>query len=208
MSGNESGIQRAMSALIRNNMTAYFVENRRELPPLLDTLIPQGALVGVGDSVTLQETGVLEMLRGGRCRFLDKHKEGLTGEEKRRIYLQNFSADVFMCSANALTEDGEIYNIDGNGSRVAPLLYGPAQVILVVGGNKIVTNLDEARRRARQYAAPLDAGRLGKNTPCARTGICTDCNSPDRICNSFVVVRRQFVKDRIKVVIVNEILGY
>ncbi|WP_245755151.1 lactate utilization protein [Pelosinus propionicus] len=121
---------------------------------------------------------------------------------------RSFSADTFLCSTNALTEDGELYNIDGNGSRVAAMIYGPEQVIIVAGINKIVRNLEEAEKRVRNYAAPLDAKRLQKNTPCASLGYCVDCKSEERICNDFVVIKRQFTKGRIKVIIVGKQLGY
>lgn len=113
-----------------------------------------------------------------------------------------------MCSTNALTENGELYNIDGNGSRVAPIIYGPKQVILVVGINNIVRDIEEAEKRVRQYSAPIDAKRLGKDTHYTTLGYCVDCKSPNRICNDFVVIRGQFVKGRIKVIIVKKQLGY
>lgn len=99
--------------------------------------------------------------------------------------IKNFSADTFMCSTKSLTESGELYNIDGNGSKVAPIIYGPKQVILVVGINKIVRDIEEAEKRVRQYSAPIDAKRLGKDTPCTILGYCVDCKSPNRICNDF-----------------------
>jgi len=99
--------------------------------------------------------------------------------------IKNFSADTFMCSTKSLTESGELYNIDGNGSRVAPIIYGPKQVILVVGINKIVRDIEEAKKRVRQYSTPIDAKRLGKDTPCTILGYCVDCKSPNRICNDF-----------------------
>ncbi len=124
------------------------------------------------------------------------------------MYRESFYADTFLCSTNALTEAGELYNIDGNGSRVAPMIYGPKQVIIVAGINKIVKNLEEAEKRVRNYAAPLDAKRLNKKTPCVSLGYCVDCKSEERICNSFVVIKRQFTKDRIKVILVGKFLGY
>ncbi|SNR91529.1 Uncharacterised ACR, YkgG family COG1556 [Anaerovirgula multivorans] len=131
-----------------------------------------------------------------------------TKEEKKEIYRKSFSADAFLCSTNALTEEGELYNIDGNGSRVAAMIYGPYQVIIVTGMNKIVRSLEEAEKRVRQYAAPLDAKRLNKKTPCVTLGYCIDCKSEERICNDFVVIKRQFNKGRIKVIIVGKHLGY
>jgi len=189
-------------------MEGYFVNDEVELIELLKELIPENSVVGVGDSMTLFETGVIDFLRKGNYIFLDKYREGITSEEKREIYIKNFSVDTFICSTNALTESGELYNIDGNGSRVAPMLYGPKQVILVAGINKIVRDIEEAEKRVRQYAAPIDAKRLGKDTPCTALGYCIDCKSPNRICNDFVIIRGQFVKDRIKVIIVNKQLGY
>ncbi len=204
----EKQVERTIANLNKRNMAGFFVQDERELMKLLPGLIEPDSVVGVGDSMTLLETGVLGFLRGGSYRFLDKYREGITTEEKRRIYLQNFSADTFLCSTNALTEEGELYNIDGNGSRVAPMLYGPRQVIIIAGINKIVRSIGEAEQRVRQYAAPLDAKRLNKKTPCTALGYCVDCKSPERICNDFTIIRGQFIKDRIKVVLVGKQLGY
>lgn len=205
---NEQRLKRAADSLRRNNMAAYTVPDAPGLHELLSTLIRPGSSVGVGDSVTLEQTGVLDLLRSGPYEFLDKYRPGISGAEKRELYIRNFSAGTFICSANAITEDGGIFNIDGNGSRLAPTIYGPEQVIFVAGVNKLVPSLEDAVKRARQYSAPLDAKRLGKNTPCAVTGKCSDCNSPERICNSFALLRRQFVKERIKVIFVRRTLGY
>ncbi len=204
----EKQLERTIAGLNRRNMAGFFVQEEQELMKLLAGLIEANSVVGVGDSVTLHETGVLEFLRSGSFRFLDKYREGITKDEKRQIYLQNFSADTFLCSTNALTEDGELYNIDGNGSRVAPMLYGPRQVIVITGINKIVRSIEEAEQRVRQYAAPLDAKRLNKKTPCTALGYCVDCKSPERICNDVTVIRGQFIKDRIKVILVGKQLGY
>jgi len=204
----EKKIERTIEGLRKCNMEGYFVNDEVELIELLKELIPENSVVGVGDSMTLFETGVIDFLRKGNYIFLDKYREGITSEEKREIYIKNFSVDTFICSTNALTESGELYNIDGNGSRVAPMLYGPKQVILVAGINKIVRDIEEAEKRVRQYAAPIDAKRLGKDTPCTALGYCIDCKSPNRICNDFVIIRGQFVKGRIKVIIVNKQLGY
>ncbi|MBE6035392.1 MAG: lactate utilization protein [Clostridiales bacterium] len=205
---NEQRIIRTIKSLYEHNMEGHFVESRKELFEKLEQWIPQGSVIGVGDSMTLFETGVIEFFRNGNFSFLDKYREDLSKDEKRDIYIKNFSADTFVCSTNAITEKGELFNIDGNGSRVAPMLYGPKQVILVAGVNKLVKNLQEAEIRVRQYAAPIDAKRLNKATPCTKTGYCVDCKSPSRICNDFVTITGQFVKGRIKIIIVNERLGY
>ena len=204
----EKKIERTIKNLNNRNMEGYYVNGEQELIELLKELISENSLVGVGDSMTLFQTGVIDFLRKEKFNFLDKYKNGITSEEKREIYIKNFSADTFLCSTNALTEEGELYNIDGNGSRVAPMLYGPKQVILVTGINKIVRDIEEAEKRVRSYAAPIDAKRLGKKTPCVELGYCVDCKSTNRICNDFVIIRGQFVKGRIKVIIVGEQLGY
>ncbi|BCJ94070.1 lactate utilization protein [Anaerocolumna cellulosilytica] len=201
-------IQETLQNLTKNNMGGYFVQNQTMLLDLLTKLIPKGSTIGCGDSITLEETGVFDFLRQGSYNFLDKHAPNLTREEKRSIYLNNFTADTFITGTNAVTLDGKLFNIDGNGSRVAPMLYGPNQVIVVVGINKLTTDVDAALKRTRQIAAPLDAKRLGKATPCTALNRCIDCRHQQRICNDFVLINGQFIKNRIKVIIVNETLGY
>lgn len=204
----EKQIERTIKNLNSRNMEGYYVNNTEQLFQKIKEFIVEGSTIGVGDSMTLFETKIIDFLRDGSCNFSDKYEEKLTKDEKREIYIKNFSADTFISSTNAITENGELYNIDGNGSRVAPMLYGPKQVIIVAGINKIVKNLEEAEMRVRQYAAPIDAKRLNKDTPCAKLGYCIDCKSPNRICNDFVVIKGQFIKGRIKVIIVGENLGF
>ena len=204
----EKQVDRTINNLGKRNMKGYFVKDDGDLKELLKELLSENSVVGVGDSMTLFETGVIDFLRERNYVFLDKYRKGITSEEKKEIYIRNFSADTFICSTNALTENGELYNIDGNGSRVAPMIYGPKQVILVTGINKIVKDIDEAEKRVRNYSAPIDAKRLGKNTPCTTLGYCVDCKSSDRICNDFTIIRGQFIKDRIKIIIVGKHLGY
>ncbi|EPY2301528.1 hypothetical protein A0J52_03035 [Clostridium sporogenes] len=204
----EKQVERTIKNLNRRNMEGHYIDNIDQLFEKLKEFIADGSIVGVGDSMTLFEAGVIDFLRSGNFNFLDKYQDKLTKDKKREIYIKNFSADTFICSTNAITEDGELYNIDGNGSRVAPIIYGPKQVILVVGINKIVRNIEEAEIRVRNYAAPVDAKRLNKDTPCTKIGYCVDCKSPNRICNDFVVIRGQFIKGRIKVLILGENLGY
>ncbi|HGG0415563.1 lactate utilization protein [Clostridium botulinum] len=204
----EKQAERTIKNLNSRNMEGYYINNIDQLFKKLKELIPEGSIVGVGDSMTLFEAGVIDFLRSGNFNFLDKYQDKLTSDEKREIYINNFSTDTFICSTNAITESGELYNIDGNGSRVAPMIYGPKQVILIVGINKIVKNIEEAESRVRSYAAPIDAKRLNKDTPCTKLGYCVDCKSPNRICNDFVVIRGQFIKGRIKVLILGESLGY
>ncbi len=200
-------IERTINNFKKHNIQAFYVENEASLKEKIKELIPEKSVVTAGDSMTLFQTGIINMMREGNYIFLDKHKEGITSQEKKQIYIDSFSADTYLSSTNALTEDGQLYNIDGNGSRVAPMIYGPKQVIIVAGINKIVRDLEEAEKRVRNYAAPLDAKRLGKNTPCTKVGYCMDCKSSDRICNYFTVINSQF-SNRIKVIIVGKELGY
>ncbi|WMJ82692.1 lactate utilization protein [Oscillospiraceae bacterium LTW-04] len=201
-------IKKTIQNLQRHNMGGYYVDTPEALLSLITTLLKEGDTVGCGDSLTLAQTGVFDFLRSGSYRFLDKHRPGLVSEEKREIYLQNFCVDTFFTGVNAVTTDGRLFNIDGNGSRVAPMLYGPRQVIVVTGTNKLADTLEAAIDRARQVAAPLDAKRLEKETPCAKLGRCVDCNHPQRICNDFVLIAGQFVKDRIKVIFIDGDYGF
>ena len=205
-------MQQSMDKLKHNfeqhNMVVFQVSNSQELLALLNEFIKDGTTVGCGDSVTLEQTGVFDYLRERNIVFLDKYQPALSHEDKRAIYLRNFTADTFITGTNAITMDGKIFNVDGNGSRVAPMIYGPEQVIIVAGTNKITENVEEAIKRVRQIAAPLDAKRLGKGTPCTKLNRCVDCSHKERICNDFVLIANQFVKDRIKIIIVDQELGY
>ena len=201
-------IQEAILNLQRNNMAGYFVQTKGELLELMASLIKSGERVGWGDSATLEETGVFEFVRSGNFILNDKHQPDLTPEEKREIYLKNFDVDTFLTGTNAITLDGKLFNIDGNGSRVAPMLYGPRQVIVVAGINKLADTVEDAIQRTRQIAAPLDAVRLNKDTPCTKLGKCIDCRHAQRICNDFVLIAGQFVKNRIKVIFVNQEYGF
>ncbi|MCL2563061.1 MAG: lactate utilization protein [Oscillospiraceae bacterium] len=201
-------IQTTIDSLRKNNMAGYFVHDKHAFAELLRDLVPKGAVVGCGDSVTLEQLGAFEFLRDGDYIFHDKFVSGLSFAQKRTLYLKNFSAHTFITGTSAVTTDGKLFNIDGNGSRVAPIIYGPEQVIVVVGTNKIVPSVESAIERTRQIAAPLDAIRLKKDTPCAKLKRCVDCNHEQRICNDFVLITGQFMRDRIKVIIVDEVLGY
>lgn len=201
-------VQKTIRNLNKHNMAGYYVYSIAELHDIIKSLIQEGETIGCGDSVTLEQTGVFDFVRCGDYEFLDKHKPGLSSEEKREIYLGNFRAKTFLTGVNAVTTDGKLLNIDGNGSRVAPILYGPEQVIVVAGTNKIAASLDEAIIRARQIAAPLDAKRLGKNTPCTKIGKCIDCSHQERICNDFVLIAGQFKTNRIKVIFIEGNYGF
>ncbi len=201
-------IDKLLKNLKIRKMNGYYFEKREEIVCFLREFIEAGSKVGCGNSETLNELGIYDFLRRGNFEFLDKYLVGLSREEKRKIYLENFNTDYFFTSCNAITADGEIFFIDGNGSRVAPIIYGPKKVVIITGINKIVDTEKQAVNRARQIAAPLDAIRLNKKSPCVKLGKCIDCKSGDRICNSFVKISSQFDNKRIHVLIVNESLGF
>lgn len=158
--------------------------------------------------MTLFEIKIIDFLRSGRYNFLDRYKENLTQTDLKEIYRKSFSANTYFASANAITEEGEIFNVDGNGNRVAAILYGPDKVILIVGVNKIVKNIDEAIKRNKDISGPANAKRLNLQTPCAKVGYCMDCESKDRICCEYTVIKRQRNENRIHVIFVNDNLGF
>ncbi|TCK98739.1 YkgG family uncharacterized protein [Natranaerovirga hydrolytica] len=201
-------IENLLKNIHKNNMLGFYLETKVELINKIKELTPKGSVVGVGDSMTLFETGVIDLLRTDDYLFLDKYNEDLTRKEKDEMYAKNFTADTFISGTNAITEKGELYNVDGYGNRVAPISFGPKQVIIVIGINKIVKDLDAAEKRVKNTAAPIDAKRLNKDTPCTKVGYCVDCKSEDRICNHIAIIKRHMIKDRIKIMIVDESLGY
>ncbi|MCI1682080.1 MAG: lactate utilization protein [Bacteroides sp.] len=201
-------MEKTIRALKRNRISADVLKSREEVITYLENLIEDAAVVGVGDSMTLDTLGVYDYLRGRNLAYLNKYDPSLSKQEKRELYLKNFTADYFLSGVNAISTEGKIYNMDGNGSRVAPIIYGPKCVLLICGINKIVESEEEAIRRIREVAAPLDAKRLNKKTPCAMKGKCMDCKSPQKICNYFTVIQGQFDEARIRVLFVEEELGY
>ncbi|MBR2639228.1 MAG: lactate utilization protein [Oscillospiraceae bacterium] len=202
----EKRAERTMEALRSNRMEAYFVKTSEEAVALVKELIPEGSVCRVGGSRTLHETGIISLLENGNYDYRDSHV--VPPEEVEEARREAFFADFFLASANAITEDGEIYNVDGAGTRVAPIIFGPKNVILVAGTNKIVTDIAAAEDRLRNLAAPANAKRLGCKTPCAETGTCMNCKSPARICCSYTLLGYQRIPNRIKIIIVGEHLGY
>ena len=209
---NEQKILRTIEALNKNNMNGYLVNTKEELiekiKELVKELVKENSTVSCGGSMSLFETGIIDHLRSGRYNFLDRYKEGLSREEITKLFKESFFADAYFASSNAVTEDGKLYNVDGNGNRVAAMLFGPEKVILVVGVNKIVKNIDEAVIRNKEISAPTNAKRLNKMTPCTKVGYCMDCKSNDKICREFTVISSQVNKDRIHVIFMNENIGY
>ena len=205
---NEEKILRTINSLEMNNMNGYIVNSKEELIDMIISLTNEGDKVSCGGSMSLVETGVMDHLRSGRYDFLDRAKEGLSAMDIDRIYRESFFADAYFSSTNAITEGGELYNVDGNGNRVAALLFGPKKVIIVAGVNKIVKNLDEAIKRNREIAAPANAKRLNKSTPCTKVGYCMDCKSAEKICREYTLIKSQKDKNRIHVIFLNDSIGY
>ena len=199
-------MERTADALRKNNMEATCVKTAQDVVPVVRSLLHPGDVVSNGGSVSLAETGVMDLLRSGKYRFLDR--EGLSGDELGRVYRDAFSADAYFASANAVTDAGEIFNVDGNGNRVAAIAFGPKKVILVVGCNKLVADLHEAETRLETLAAPANTKRLSCATPCRETGVCAHCHSPARVCCTYTVQRFQRQKGRIHVILVAEPLGF
>ncbi|MBR5308876.1 MAG: lactate utilization protein [Clostridia bacterium] len=204
----ELKMQTTAEALEKNNFSAYCVKTKEEAVEKLISLMNKGDKVGVGGSATLNELGIINLLRGGDYDFVDRYEEGLTREQMVEKLRESLLTDVFITSTNAVTEKGELYNVDGNANRVAAMLFGPKSVIVIAGCNKIVRDLAEAEQRVKTIAAPANCVRLGRNTPCTKVGTCMDCRSEDRICADRVIMSRQVQKGRVKVILVAEELGY
>ncbi len=213
---NLEAINKTIKALEKNNMVAYYVENSCKAKELVTSLIPENSIVSFGGSVTLNESGIMEILRSGKYKLLDRSAEGA---DVLKIYRDTFGADFYLTSSNAITQNGELYNVDGYGNRVTALTFGPKQVIVVAGINKIVKDLYDAILRVKTIAAPKNCVRLSKKTYCAECGKCvslnrenpemTDgCDSPDRICRQYVINAKQPKNDRFIVILVGESLGY
>ncbi len=211
-------IKNIMQNLQRNNMQAFYAETSAEAVEQVRDLLHKGDVISCGGSVTLAESGVMDLMRSGDYEFLDRSK-AKDPEAVREIYLRSFSADAYLTSCNAITEQGWLYNVDGNSNRIAAIAYGPKSVIVVAGVNKIVKDLKEAELRVKQTAAPQNTVRLNLNTYCNKTGeclslqggdgqMCNGCQSDARICCNYLISAQQRYKDRIKVIIVNENLGY
>jgi hypothetical protein len=211
-------MKKKLDALIEklagNNISAVYVADKKDACERVVSMIPEGSVVGFGDSVTLWQIGVVDALEQGNYTFLNPWRPGISVEESLRLRRRALISDVFVTGTNALTRDGKIVNVDALGNRVAAMLFGPAKVIIVVGINKIVADVDAALERIRMTAAPLNVKRhphFDPMPPCGETGVCSDCSSAWRICNKTVIIEREFANDRyspsITVVIVGEELG-
>ena len=200
-------IERTLTALKRNGFKTIFVQNRRDALESLLKLIPSKARVGVGGSITVRELGTIEALVA-RGNTVAQHWLAPTPQESEKKMKEEMSSEIYVTSVNAVTEDGKIVNTDDTGNRIAAMIFGPPQVILVAGVNKIVKDVNEGFQRVRNVAAPMNSKRLKLKTPCAITGLCTDCESPERICRVSAIIERRPRKTDITMILVGEDLGF
>ena len=201
---NELLAQKVIKGLASRNMTGYYAHDKEEALKIALGLIPEGGTVTMGGAMSAHEIGLVGELKKGNYDFIDRD----ACEDKRAAMLAAYDADVFLSSANAMTEDGIIVNIDGNSNRVSAIAQGPRKVLFIVGMNKICSDVDSAIKRARNVAATTNAQRFGIDTPCAKTGSCMNCKSPDTICCQFLITRFSRHPGRIEVVLVNDNLGF
>ena len=200
---NEKLAQKVIKGLESRNMTGYYAADREEALKKAIELIPEGSTVTMGGAMSAVEIGLVDALMNGNYDFLDRNQM-----EPREALLKGYDADVFLTSANAMTEDGVMVNIDGNANRVSYIANGPKKIVAIVGMNKVCDDVDGAMKRARAVAAPTNAQRFEINTPCKKTGSCANCKSPDTICCQFLVTRYSRHADRIHVILVNDSLGF
>ena len=201
---NELLSQKIIKGLESRNMKGYYAHSKAEALKIALELIPDGSTVTMGGSVSAREIGLVDAMKLGNYKFIDRD----LSDNKRAAALAAYDVDVFLASCNAMTEDGVLVNIDGNANRVSAIAYGPKKVIFIVGMNKVCKDVDSAMKRARNVAAPINAQRFGLDTPCSTTGSCMDCKSPDTICCQFLITRFSKHKDRIHVILVNDNLGF
>jgi len=204
---NANAAATIIKGLKKRNMEGYFCETGAEAVEKALSLMPEGSVISWGGSMSISECGLMDAIKAGNYTLIDR-MTAKTPQEKREIYAKTVMADYYLMSTNAITMDGELVNIDGFCNRVACLCAGPENVIIIAGMNKVVRTVQDGIDRIRTKAAPPNTVRLNKNTPCAKTGICGDCFSLDCICSQTVITRRSGIPGRIKVILVNEDLGF
>ena len=196
--------KKVIKSLQSRNMSGYYAETKEEALKKALSFIPEGSVIGMGGCMSAHEIGLVDALKTGNYDFIDRD----ASEDKRAAMLKTYDADFFISSANAITEDGVIFNIDGNSNRVSAIAQGPKKVIFIIGMNKVCKDIDSALDRARNVAAPINSQRVGVKTPCTETGSCANCKSEECICCQFLITRFSRHKDRIHVILVNDELGF
>ncbi|MBM6992002.1 MAG: lactate utilization protein [Prevotella sp.] len=204
---NERLAQRLIKNLRRRHYNVYYCHSAQEVQETVKQLIPAQSTISWGGSASIRSTGVTTMLKNGPYEVYDRD-DVTTQEDKIRIYRKAFECDFYLASVNAMSEDGVLVNVDGNGNRVAAITWGPRQVILIVGLNKVCQDTEAAIKRARSTAAPINMSRFDFKTPCQTDGTCHDCLSEDSICNYISIQRMSHPAGRHTVILVDETLGY
>ena len=211
MSHKQTALSIQAETIIKNlekrNMEGYYFASAAACTEAILSTLPKGSVIGWGGSESIKECGLLEEIQKGGYELLDRSL-ARTPEESRQIYAKTVLADYYLMSTNAITLGGELIKIDGNGNRVACLIQGPSHVIIIAGMNKVVSDVPGGVARVRNMASPANAIRLNRNLPCAASGVCHDCLSPECFCNQIVVTRRSMHPGRIKIYLVGEELGY
>lgn len=211
MSPKEIAKQNLANTIIKNmakkNMEGYYCATSAEAVKKALSLMPEGSSITWGGSMSVIECGLMDAIHQKNYDLIDRDT-AKTPEEAREMYAKQVMADYYLMSTNAITMNGELVNIDGRANRVSCLCWGPQNVIIIAGMNKVATDVEDAIKRVRNIAAPANTVRLNRNTPCAQTGKCGDCYSPDCICSQVLVTRRSSTPNRIKVILVGEELGY
>ena len=200
---NEVLAQTVIKGLESRNMSGYYAADKEAAVKQALELIPEGSSIAMGGCARAHEIGLIKVLEDGNYNYINRDKLS-----PREGLLAAYDADIFLSSANAITSDGVMVNIDGNSNRVSCIAQGPRKVVFIVGMNKVCSDLDAAMKRARNVAAPANAQRFEVKTPCKTTGKCFDCKSPDTICCQFLITRYSRHKDRIHVILVNDTLGF
>ena len=201
---NELLAKKVIKGLKTRNMTGYYAATKEEALKLALELIPEGSSIAMGGTMSAAEIGLVDAIKSDAYHFIDR----MSYSDPHDAGLATFDADILLSSANAITEDGVLVNIDGNANRVSAIAYGPRKVIFIVGMNKVCNDIDSAMKRTRNVAAPINAQRFGLATPCSLTGSCFNCKSPDTICCQFLITRYSRHKGRIHVILVNDTLGF
>ena len=200
---NETLAKTVIKGLKSRNMSGYYAADKEEALKLALELIPEGSTISMGGCASAQEVGLIKALKEGNYNYIDRAKLS-----PRESLMTAYDSDIFLSSANAITSDGIMVNIDGNSNRVSCIAQGPRKVVFIVGMNKVCPDLDDAMKRARNVAAPANAQRFDVKTPCKETGKCFDCKSPDTICCQFLITRYSRHEGRIHVILVNDNLGF
>lgn len=200
--------EKIIKALAQRNIEAVFAETKEDALKLALDMIPEGSIIGAGGAMSATEIGLFDAIQAGNYTYLDRNGAKDPAEKKRLENETFVNCDYFICGVNGMSESGVIVNVDGNANRVACIAQGPKHVLFIVGMNKIVHSEQDAYDRAKYVAAPINAQRFGLSTPCGITGECSNCQMDQCICCQILITRRSMHKDRMKVILVNEDLGF